>query len=302
MAKKVKKKELGLGIRALLSNIEEETAENQEQVVKELSSAVAMLPINQIRVNPYQPRNEFDEDALNELSESIKIHGLIQPITVRRLGPDEYQLISGERRLRASKQATLKEIPAYIRLANDQQMLEMALIENIQREDLNGIEIAITYKRLKDECDLTDEKLSERVGKKRTTITNYLRLLKLPPDIQEAIKERKISFGHGRSLAGVEDIALRSSFFHRTISEGLSVHALDRLIKAYDSEKKEEKKAASAKSALPEAYVPVQDNLKTYLGAKVEIKVKSKGKGQIVIPFTSDADLNRLLDLIESQS
>lgn len=188
-----KKTELGKGIRALLSSIDEETKKDKKQVVNKLSSSIAMLSLKEIETNPWQPRVEFDAKALEELSASIKVHGLIQPITVRRLSAKKYQLISGERRWRASKKAGLKEVPAYIRLANDQEMLEMALIENIQRENLNAVEVAITYQRLKDECKLTDELLSERVGKERSTITNYLRLLKLPPEIQKGIKEKKIS-------------------------------------------------------------------------------------------------------------
>ncbi|MEL6866667.1 MAG: ParB/RepB/Spo0J family partition protein, partial [Bacteroidota bacterium] len=204
MAKKYKKKELGQGIRALLSNIDHGSSNEgpQEDVVRTLSNTIATIPLNSIEVNPGQPRIEFDEEALQELSESIKVHGLIQPITVRRLNEQTYQLISGERRMRASKIAGLKEVPAYIRLANDQEMLEMALIENIQREDLNAIEVANSYQRLIEECELTHEALSERVGKNRSSVTNYLRLLKLPPDVQSAIKEQKISMGHARALAG----------------------------------------------------------------------------------------------------
>lgn len=195
MAKKIDKRlfgeKVGLGTRALFGNMDQQIAENPAEVVKELSHTVAMIPLEEIEVNPFQPRNEFDEEALLELSNSIQIYGLIQPITVRRLSANAYQLISGERRLRASKMAGLTEIPAYIRLANDQEMLEMALVENIQRENLNAIEIAITYQRLKDECNLTDDTLAERVGKQRSTITNYRNLLKLPPDIQTAVKEKK---------------------------------------------------------------------------------------------------------------
>jgi ParB family chromosome partitioning protein len=295
MAKKFKKSELGLGIRALLSNVEEEVAKDQEKVIKELSHRIADIPIDQIEANPFQPRNQFDEQSLAELAESIKVHGLIQPITVRRLGPDAYQLISGERRLRASKMAGLEEVPAYVRIADDQGMLEMALVENIQRQDLNAIEVAITYQRLIEECDLTHDQLSQRVGKDRTTVTNFLRLLKLPPNIQEAIKMRRLSMGHARALAGVEDYVLRDSLFKQTLQEKLSVRALEQLIESYRQPK--EKKA---KSQLPPEYENVQQSLRQFFGTKkVQVKVRGEGKGQIVIPFQSVDDLNQLLDRIE---
>lgn len=295
MAKKIDKKVLGLGVRALLANIEEQVAENPEEVVKELSHSVAMIPVDEIEVNPFQPRKEFDEEALKELSASIQVHGLIQPITLRRLSANEYQLISGERRLRASKMAGLFEIPAYIRLANDQEMLEMALVENIQRENLNAIEIAITYQRLKDECNLTDENLADRVGKQRSTVTNHLRLLRLPPNIQKAIKEKIISAGHAKALVGVEDYAKQQALFEETIKQGLSVRALEHLASAENSEKP--KKVASK---IGDEYEQVQQRFREFFGSKgVQLKLKSPGKGQIVIPFESDHQLNDLLDLLE---
>jgi len=296
MAKKVKKKELGLGIRALLSNIDEEAAKDQEKVVKELAHSVAMIPIGEIEVNPYQPRNDFDRQALEELAESIRVHGLIQPITVRRLNSDTYQLISGERRLRASKLAALEEIPAYIRIANDQEMLEMALVENIQREQLNAIEIAITYQRLKEECALTDEKLAERVGKKRSTITNHLRLLRLPPDIQEAVKDQLLSMGHARELAGVDDYGLRNFLFQEVLKKGLSVRALENLKRSYN----EPRPKADKKPDLPDDYHSVQQNFRDFFGSRrVKLQLKEKGKGRIVIPFNTVEELNQLLDRLE---
>lgn len=295
MAKKVDKKNLGLGIRALLTHIDEEVALDQEKVVKELAHSVAMIPLEEIEVNPFQPRNEFDQEALEELADSIRVHGLIQPLTVRRLAHNAYQLISGERRLRASRMAGLTEIPAYIRIANDQEMLEMALIENIQRENLNAIEIAITYQRLKEECQLTDENLAERVGKKRPTITNHLRLLKLPPDIQSAIKEKKLSMGHARALTGIEDYALRDSLFRQTLKEELSVRALENLITAYN-EPKPKKKTAQ----LPDDFDQVQQQFRSFFGTKkVSLKLQGQGKGQIQIAFHSVQELNELLDRIE---
>lgn len=299
MAKKVNKKQLGQGINSLLRNIETQVTENQAEVVKELSHSVAMIPLKEIEVNPYQPRNEFDVEALNELSESIKIHGLIQPITVRRLNANEYQLISGERRLRASKMAGLEEVPAYIRLANDQEMLEMALVENIQRENLNAIEVALTLSRLKEECTLTDEQLSERVGKKRSTITNHLRLLKLPADIQKAIKDRSISMGHARVLAGVDDYGIREALFKTTIKEALSVRALEQLASSY-SENKSGKSAAKKATALPDEYEQVQQQLREHFGTpRIQLKLKQAGKGQIVIPFESDDQLNDMLEHLD---
>ena len=296
MAKKVKKKELGLGIRALLSNMDEEVAKDQEKVVKELAHSVAMLPIGEIEVNPFQPRNDFDEEALQELAESIEVHGLIQPITVRRLNAGAYQLISGERRLRASKMANLTEVPAYIRIANDQEMLEMALVENIQREQLNAIEIAITYQRLKEECTLTDEQLAERVGKKRSTITNHLRLLKLPPDIQEAVKDQRLSMGHARELAGVEDFGLRNFLFQEVLKKGLSVRALENLKRSYSAPAAKKKK----KESLPDDYQTVQQHFRDFFGSRrVRLQLKEKGKGQIILPFNSVEELNQLLDRLE---
>lgn len=297
MAKKVQKKQLGLGVRALLSSIDASGSnEASEEVVKELSGSVAMIPIAEIEVNPFQPRNEFDPEALQELSESLKVHGLIQPITVRRLNSETYQLISGERRLRASKLAGLSEVPAYIRLANDQEMIEMALVENIQRENLNAIEVAITYQRLLEECDLTHENLSERVGKKRSTVTNSLRLLKLPPDIQKSLKEGSISMGHARALINIEDVAIQNIIFKEILAKDLSVRATEQLVKSY----REPSPKPTTSPTLPNDYQSVENNLKTYLGAKVSLKLKPNGSGQISIPFTSTNDLNRLLDLIES--
>lgn len=294
---KVKKKELGRGIRALLANIDTQTKENQEEVVKQLSNTVARIPVDCIEVNPYQPRKEFDLVALEELAKSIQTYGLIQPITVRRLNENAYQLISGERRLRASKIAGLTELPVYIRLANDQEMLEMALVENIQRENLNAIEVAFTYQRLMDECKLTHDSLSQRVGKKRSTVTNYLRLLDLPPEIQSSLKLGEVSMGHARALLGVkEDIALQLMLFNQIKGQGLSVRAVEELIRRH-SENKQPKRKNTA--ALPDAYIEVQNNLRNHLGTRVQLKRTNKGKGQIVINFNSDEELNRLLDVIE---
>jgi ParB family chromosome partitioning protein len=304
MAKKVErksnptseKKRLGTSVRAIFSLSDQEIEAHQEDVVKELSSTVAFIPITQIEVNPFQPRNQFDDEAIAELAASIQTHGLIQPITVRRLHSQAYQLISGERRFRASQIAGLSEIPAYIRIANDQEMLEMALVENIQREDLNAIEVAITLQRLKDECSLTDELLAERMGKKRSTITNHLRLLKLPPDIQKAIKEKKITMGHARALAGIEDYAVRDSLFRKTLKEEISVRELERLVAAFHDHKPKSKKT----DTIPQDYIHIQQNLRELLGTpKVQIKVNAEGKGQLILPFESVEQFNAYLDYFE---
>jgi ParB family transcriptional regulator, chromosome partitioning protein len=299
MVTKVKKTELGKGIAALLGNIESEVNKDPEAVVRELSHTIASIKISDIEVNPWQPRYDFDQDALNELSESIKIHGLIQPITVRRMSSNQYQLISGERRLRASKIAGILDVPAYIRIANDQEMLEMALVENIQREELNPIEIAITYQRLIDECALTHEKLSDRVAKNRSTVTNSLRLLRLPPEIQTGIKEKRVTTGHAKVLVGIDDIALQLMLFKRIMLERLSVREVEDIARSYAEAKN--KKKAKSDGTMPDAYKPVQDMLSSFFGSKVALKRKPSGQGQIMINFKNDGELNRILDLIEEK-
>jgi ParB family chromosome partitioning protein len=299
---KAKKKDLGLGIRALLSNMDDqETTTPKAEVVKELSHSVAMVPLSQIEVNPFQPRTEFDKEALEELSTSIKVHGLIQPITLRRLGKEKYQLISGERRFRASQMAGLDEVPAYIRLANDQEMLEMALVENIQRQDLNAVEIAITYQRLLDECNLTHESLSARVGKKRSSVTNYLRLLKLPPEIQEAIREGEMSMGHARALAGIDQLPLQLMLYKKALNDKWSVRELEKQIQQYTIPKKSSgDKPASLE--LPSDYKAVEERFRKVFGSKkLQLKLKGEGKGQLIIPFNSTSELNRLLDAAEGE-
>ena len=233
-----KRNEVSKGLRSLLSNIEKtNNPTERSQLVRELTNSIAFISPEMIEVNPYQPRTEFDADQLMDLAKSIKISGLIQPITVRAMGGNKYQLISGERRLRASKMAGIKEVPAYVRVANDQEMLEMALVENIQRADLNALEIAISYQRLMDECNLTHEALSDRVGKDRSTVTNYVRLLKLPAQIQSSIKDGAISMGHARALAGIDNIALQLKVYKDVIDQGLSVRALEQVIKSFNTSK-----------------------------------------------------------------
>lgn len=259
-----------------------------------------MIPVNQIEANPYQPRTDFEEAALRELADSIKIHGIIQPLTVRKLTEGQYQLVSGERRLRASKIVGLTEVPAYVLEANQQGMLEMALIENIQRQDLNAIEVAISFKRLQDECQIKQEELGERVGKDRATVANYLRLLKLPPEIQLGIRNSSLGMGHARAILGLQKTEQQLFVFRKAVAEGLSVRKVEALVR----EMNEGGGAVAPKGGKKEAedngaYKSVQDNLARRLEARVQIKANAKGKGEIVIPFANTDDLNRLLDLLE---
>ncbi len=296
---KMKKKELGKGIRALLSNAETKASPSEQQeIVKELSNHIAMIPLEQIEINPFQPRTQFDPAELDALAQSIQTHGIIQPLTLRRLGPDSFQIISGERRFRAASKSGLEEVPAYIRLANDQEMLEMALVENIQRQDLNAIEVAISYQRLMDECNLTHDTLSERVGKNRSTVTNYIRLLKLSPEIQQAIKDRKISMGHARALAGMSKADQQIFIFKSIIEKGLSVRATEQLIKSVQ-EKKNNPSSKSTQTVHPEIR-KIQDRLTDRFHAPIKIQRDKKGKGKIVIAFEDDDRLNEILEILES--
>lgn len=296
-----RKKELGKGIRALLSNIENSnTPEEKNELVKELNSSILLIPIDDIETNPYQPRTEFDKTLLEELKQSIATHGLIQAITVRSLGGDKYQLISGERRLRASRMAGLEEVPAYVRVADDQAMLEMALIENIQRSNLNAIEVAISYQRLLEECQLTHQELSSRIGKNRSTITNYVRLLKLPPQIQNSIKAGELTMGHARALAGVEDLGLQLDIFKTALEKSLSVRELEDLIRSYDPDHITKK--AEPKKPVLGAYdaqvKEIEKKLSAHFGTKVKINRSKNGSGSMQMKFGSDDELNSILDLL----
>jgi ParB family transcriptional regulator, chromosome partitioning protein len=301
MAKKMDMKAMvGKGLGAILANqqVDEIIAQNDPRdAVRELASNVAMLSLDVIEPMQRQPREHFDDVALEELAESIKVHGIIQPITVRRIHAKSYQIISGERRYRASKLAGLAEVPVYIRLADDQQMMEMALIENIQREDLNPIEIANTYGRLKEEFHLSDEKLADRVGKQRSTVTNYLRLLKLHDDIKAAVKNQQISMGHARALAGVSDRAFQLSLLNQIRTEELSVRAVEQLIAGYQADRSTKK--VKQDSRLPEDLRLIQDQFSSFFGAKAILKRDAKGSGQITLKFNTDGELNRMLDAIE---
>lgn len=292
MNNKVKKKDLGLGVRALFSGSEEEKAEKDKLV-----SHIDNIQLALIEPNPDQPRRDFDEHTLAELATSIKSYGLIQPITVRKMGPKKYQIISGERRYRASKLAGIESIPAYIREAESSEVLEMALVENIQRDDLNPIDVATSYQRLIDECNLTHQELSDRVGKKRTTITNYLRLQKLPPEIQTALKEKKISMGHARELINIDDIGIQIMLYRRIVEEGLSVRKVEEIRKNYQNPKKESVK----KPVLPTAYQQVQEQLRSRLDSPIQLKRTANGKGQIIIKFEDDSDLNRIIDILNNE-
>ena len=308
LGRKATKSQLGTGIDALFGGgkkkVEKALVDNAEEVVKELAKNFAMIKLSEIERNPDQPRYDFEETALNELAESIKIHGIIQPLTVRYMEPKRYQIISGERRWRASKLAGLTEVPAYIRVANDQTLLEMAIIENIQREDLNSMEIAHSYNRLKQECELTDAQLAERVGKKRATITNYLRLLTCHIAVQDAVKKDQISMGHAKTIAGI-DILLQEDFLNTLIEKNWSVRKAESQAKSY--------KAPSAKAAkvapkpkvagkFAAEHTKVLQDFKAFFGSgrlKIQVDDKETGKGQIVIPFDSHDQLTELFKCIE---
>lgn len=299
MTKAVKKQALGRGLSALLKDPENDIKSVEDKNADKVVGNIIELDIESIEINPFQPRTNFNEETLQELAKSIKELGVIQPITVRKLDFNTYQLISGERRLRASKLIGLKTIPAYIRLANDNESLVMALVENIQRHDLDPIEVAISYQRLIEEINLTQEELSERVGKKRSTITNYLRLLKLDPIIQTGMRDGFISMGHGRALINIDNQDVQSDIYHKVVTQNLSVRETEALVKNYhDSLKPKTSKPGKGNS------FDINDEEKkafaNYFGTKVEVKVASNGKGKITIPFHSEEDFNRILKLINS--
>lgn len=288
-----KKSGLGRGLGALL----EDSGENLMPAKPNGSKgSINEISVDQIEANPWQPRTDFDEQALAELADSIKVQGIIQPITVRELNRNEYQLIAGERRLQASKKAGLKIIPAYVRTADDQQMLEMALIENIQRENLNAIEVALSYQRLLSECDLKQEELGDRVGKNRTTVNNYLRLLKLPPAIQASLRDGQISMGHARALISIENVDLQLGIFNKAIQQDLSVRKVEELVRGTTS--KTESKEPSPSTIDPEIK-NLQTKLSSHFGTKITVKSSNKDKGEIKIPYHSTEDLNRILELLD---
>lgn len=288
------KKPLGRGLDALLSIDEPET---------DGSSSINEIELSKISVNPNQPRREFDEVALQELSDSIAEIGIISPITLRKLNDNEYQIIAGERRFRASQKAGLKTIPAYIRTADDENVMEMALIENIQREDLNAVEIALAYQHLIEQYELTQERLSERVGKKRTTIANYLRLLKLPAPIQLALQNKQIDMGHARALISLADPKLQVKVFEETIANNYSVRKVEEMVKSLsegEAVKAGNKKITPKHSKLPEEYNLLKKQLSSFFSTKVQMTCSDKGKGKISIAFNNEEDLERIMEIFDS--
>ena len=292
---------LGRGLGALLHD-----SDNVNRSTRPLPydnvSMMSEIHVEQIDVNPFQPRTRFDEEALNELAESIRIQGIIQPITVRQMGRDRYQLISGERRLQASKLAGLTHIPSYIRTANDQQMLEMALIENIQRENLNAIEIALSYQRLISDCGLKQDELGERVGKNRTTVNNYIRLLKLPPMIQAALRDDQITMGHARAIINIDNPDVQLKLFRKTIEEAWSVRKVEDAVRSLQMETPDPNSHDRRPSVVKQEMRSLQFKLSSYFGSKVSIKTDDKQKGEIKIPFTSQDELERILKVLKFES
>jgi len=298
MAKAIKKQALGRGLSALLKDPENDIKSVNDKNADKVVGNIIELEIEAIEINPFQPRSNFNEDSLRELASSIKELGLIQPITVRKLEFNKYQLISGERRLRASTLVGLTTVPAYIRIANDNESLIMALVENIQRHDLDPIEIALSYQRLIDEIQLTQEQMSERVGKKRSTIANYLRLLKLDPIIQTGIRDGFISMGHGRAIINIENQDIQADIYQKIVSQNLSVRDTETLVKNYQESLKP-KPETKAKTTSFEIEETQKSTFNSFFGTKVEVKVAGNGKGKITIPFHSEEDFNRIIKLIK---
>lgn len=300
MAKAIKKQALGRGLSALLKDPDNDIQSVQDKNADKVIGNIIDLDIDFIEVNPFQPRTNFSEESLRELASSIKELGIIQPITVRKLGFNKFQLVSGERRFRASKLIDLETIPAYVRIANDQESLEMALVENIQRQDLDPIEIALSYQRLIDEIQLTQEQMSERVGKKRSTIANYLRLLKLDPIIQTGMRDGFISMGHGRALITIEDQTIQLDIYEKILSHKLSVRETEVLVRNFNIN--ENVKIPSKNQEQEELPKYIKKGISTfseYFGHKIDVKVSSNGKGKITIPFHSEEDFNRIKKLVQ---
>jgi len=299
---------LGRGLNALIEGSYEKKGDRPnsgDRLVSHPVNSVGFISVEHIEANPYQPRTHFDQQALQELADSIKIQGIIQPVTLRQLGTNSYQLISGERRLQASKLAGLETIPAYIRKADDQQMLEMALIENIQRENLNAIEIALSYQRLLSECNLRQEDLGDRVGKNRSTVTNYLRLLKLPPDVQIGLRDAEISMGHARALIGLDDPKVQVELYRKIVAEELSVRRVEELVRSGFGRATEATgsngtaSSAPAQPAVPAAELRrTERHLTDRFGSRVQVRPTAKGNGEIKIAFDSIEDMQRILHIL----
>ena len=297
MAKKKKKQALGRGLSALLDDPEREIRSASDVNADQVVGNIIELEVDKIEVNPYQPRTHFNEQAIGELAESIKSLGIIQPVTVRKVDRNQYQLVSGERRYRAAKSIGFDRIPAYVRIANDQEALEMALVENIQRRDLDPIEIALSYQRLIDEIQLTQNQLSERVGKKRSTVANYIRLLKLDPIVQTGMRDGFLSMGHGRALINVEESEKQLEIYEKIIARTLSVRETELLVQ----KSKKSQSAGTSKALKPLFYDDAANELKSYFNTTVTIKGNNKGKGHIQIPFDSKEDLNYIIKKIKSE-
>lgn len=290
----LKRSALGRGLDALITMDDLKTSG---------SSSISEIELSKIQPNPEQPRSVFEEEALEELATSIRSLGVIQPITLKELESEKYLIISGERRYRAAQKAGLTCIPAYIRTAEDENIVEMALIENIQREDLNAIEIALAYQRLIENYGLTQEKLSERIGKKRTTIANYLRLLKLPAEIQMGLKDKRIDMGHARALISVEDPEVQLAFYEQILSDSLSVRQVEEMVRSVaNGEMQNLKKngSKSSKEALPEEFNLLREHLSSFFQTKVQLVCNKKGKGKITIPFASEEELEKLISLLDT--
>lgn len=303
MAKATRKQALGRGLSALLNDPDNDIKSAKDKNADKVVGNIIELPLTSIDVNPFQPRTSFNEESLRELATSIRELGVIQPITVRKIDFNKYQLVSGERRFRASKLIGLETIPSYIRIANDQESLEMALVENIQRKDLDPIEIALSYQRLMDEINLTQEELSDRVGKKRSTIANYLRLLKLDPIIQTGMRDGFVSMGHGRALINIDDTSVQLDIYEKVIENSLSVRETEAMVRELQEGKPTLKKRATSNTStkLPENFEKAQKTFSEHFGAKVNVKLQKKGNGNIVIPFSSEQDFKRLKKLLSGE-
>jgi len=291
-----KKKALGRGLSALLEGSDLELAPREVQI-NQLVGSVAMIPIDDIEANPFQPRTDFDRAELADLAMSIQHQGIIQPVTLRKLGNDRFQLIAGERRLKAARVAGLTEIPAYIRVANDEQMLEMALVENLQREDLNPIEVGVSFQRLLEECQIRQEELSQRIGKDRSTISNYIRLLKLPAEIQIAIREKKITMGHARALITLESTSLQIRIFKQILAKNLSVREVESLARKAGTLSESALSEKTKKVSDPKA-MQLEEQLTSKLNMHVKVQINRKGRGSVTIPFHSEEELEKIINLI----
>jgi ParB family transcriptional regulator, chromosome partitioning protein len=287
-----KKNALGRGLGALIDGVEKEVLEKKVEANME-------IPVGSIEANPFQPRTTFDEQSLEELAASIRKLGIVQPLTVRDAGNGKYQLIAGERRLRAARLAGLTHVPAYIRTADDQAMLELALVENIQREDLDAVEVAISFQRLIEECKLTQEQLSDRVGKQRSTVSNYLRLLKLPAEIQLGIRNKHLMMGHARTLVNIEDPKQQIEVYYKIIDGELSVRQAEDLVRHLQSEKIKDPEKAEKKKKLNDDYHQLSDHLNKLFSAKVNFRINEKGKGKIVIAFDTPDEMERILGVFD---